>query len=166
MLFLQTRLEYQIPAGLFFLDNLFSGAILPTKKVLQKNNPKNLMEMKNKKSLNNKGVDSASLARNVLNKASTYSSDRPLFKLIGLMPFIDIPTNKEYFVGEVKFKYGSVVKIWVSPAPALFWRFEVFVAESKKQLNISTGSGTLNDFWNAVKLIAECMFDVYPDKIK
>jgi len=159
-------MECQIPAGLFFIDNFFSGAILPTKKVLQKNNPKNLPEMKNKKSLNNKEADSASLAGNVLNKASTYSSDRPLFKLLELMSFTDIPTNMEYFVGEVKFKNGSVVKIWVFPAPALFWRFEVFVAESKKQLNISTGSGALNDFWNAVKLIAENMFDVYPDKIK
>lgn len=119
--------------------------------------------MKTKKSLNNKEADSASLTGNALNKATTYSSDRPLFKSLGLMPFTDIPVNKEYFVGEVKFKNGSVVKIWVFPAPALFWRFEVFVAESKKHLNISTGSGALNDFWNAVKLIAEDMFDVYAD---
>lgn len=121
--------------------------------------------MKNKKSLNNKEADSASLARNALNTASTYSSDRPLFKLLGLMPFTGIPTDKEYFVGEVKFTNGSVVKIWVCPAPALFWRFEVFVAESKKHINISTGSGALNDFWNAIKLIAENMLDVCPVKI-
>jgi len=116
--------------------------------------------MKNKKSLKSDDGDSASLAGNVLNTASTYSSDRSLFKLLGLMPFTDIPTNKEYFVGEVKFKNGSVVKIWICPTPAQFWKFEVFVAESNKTTKISTGSGTLENFWYAIKLIAEDMLDV------
>lgn len=122
--------------------------------------------MKNKKSLNNKEVDSASLAWNVFNKASTYSSDKPLFKLLGLMPFTDIPTNKKYFVGEIKFKNGSVAKIWVCPMPALFWKFEVSVAESKKTTNVSTGSGALAKFWNAIKLIAEDMLDVENTEFK
>lgn len=156
----------QIPAGLFFIDNFFSGAILPTKKVLQKNNLKKLPEMKNKKSLNNKEVDSASHAGNALYKASTYSSDRPLFKLLGLMPFTDIPTNKEYFVGEVKFKNGSVVKIWVCPMPAMFWKFEIFIPKRFKTTNVSTGSGALINFWNAIKLIAEDMLDVVTTEFK
>jgi hypothetical protein len=116
--------------------------------------------MEKKKSSKNNETDSASHTWNELNTASTYSSDRPLFKTLGLMPFINIPAKKNYFVGEVKFKNGSLVKIWVSPEPALFWNFEVFVAESQKHINVSTGSGALNDFWNAVKLIAEDMLDV------
>ena|SRR5271157_294325 len=116
--------------------------------------------MKNKKSLISIEGNSASSAGKVLNTASIYSSDISLFKTLGLAIFINIPTNKEYFVGEVKFKNGSVVKVSVFPAPALFWKFDVFVAESKKHIKVSTGSGSLKDFWNAIKLIAENMLDV------
>lgn len=122
--------------------------------------------MKNKKSLNNKEADSASHVGNALNTATTYSSDRPLFKLLGLMPFTDIPANKKYFVGDVKLKNASVVKIWVCPMPALFWKFEIFVAESNKTTNVSTGSGALNNFWNAIKLIAEGMLSIESTEIK
>ena len=120
--------------------------------------------MKNKKSF--KGDKTASPAGNALNTTSTYSSDRPLFKLLGLMPFSNIPSRKEYFVGEVKFKNGSNVKIWACPAPALFWKFEVFVVESHKTIKISTGSGALENFWNAIKLIAENMLDVENTEFK
>jgi len=120
--------------------------------------------MKNKKTL--KSNEAVSHAGNALDSASTYSSDRPLFKLLGLTPFTNIPTNKLYYVGEVKFKNGSIVKIWVCPAPALFWKFEVFVAESNKTTKISTGSGALENFWNAVKLIAENMLDVENTEFK
>ena len=82
------------------------------------------------------------------------------------MPFTDIPANKEYFVGEVKFKNGSVVKIWLFPAPAQFWKFEVFVAGSKKTTKVATGSGALNNFWFAIKLIAEDMLDVENTEFK
>jgi hypothetical protein len=116
--------------------------------------------MKNKKSLNGKESETAFLAGNMLNKASTYSSDKPLFNLLGLMPFKDAPINKEFFLGEVKFDNGSIVNIRVCPTPALFWKFEVFVATSHKTTNISTGSGALKDFWDAIKLIAEDMLDV------
>jgi len=116
--------------------------------------------MKKRKSIKIIERDSASLAGNVLNKASTYSSDKPLFKLLGLMPFADIPSNKEYFVGEVKFENDSIVKIWICPMPAMFWKFEVIVTASHKITNVSTGSGALKDFWDAIKLIAEDMLDV------
>jgi len=121
--------------------------------------------MKNKKSLKSNEAN-ASHVVNALNTTSTYSSDRPLFKLLGLMPFTDIPANKEYFVGEVKFKNGSVVKIWVCPAPALFWKFEIFVAGSNKTTRVSTGSGALDNFWNAIKLIAEDILDVENTEFK
>ena len=116
--------------------------------------------MENKKSLNKKKGDSAFKAVNAFNTASTYSSDRQLFKTLGLKFFTNIPTGKEYFVGEVKFKNGSIVKVWVCPAPAQFWKFEIFVPQSFKTTNVSTGSGTLENFWDAIKLIAEDMLDV------
>ena len=122
--------------------------------------------MDKKKSLKNNEDDFASSAGNGLNTASTYSSDRPLFKTLGLMPFMNMPANKEYFVGVVKFKIGSVVQVWVCPAPALFWKFEVFVAESNKTTKVSTGSSALKDFWDAIKLIAENMLDVENTELK
>lgn len=114
--------------------------------------------MKIKKSF--KSDITASPVGNALDTASIYSSDRLIIKSLGLMPFTKIPINTEYFVGEVKFKNGSIVKIWVYPAPALFWKFVVLVAESNKTINLSTGSGALKNFWNSVKLIAENMLDV------
>ncbi len=44
--------------------------------------------------------------------------------------------------------------------PAMFWKFEVYIKVSKKTTKISTSSGTLEYFWNSVKLIAEDMLDV------
>ena len=120
--------------------------------------------MKSKK--NFKGNKTASPAGDVLNTTSTYSSDRPLFKFLGLMPFANISNHKEYYVGEVKFKNGSIVNIWVCPAPALFWKFDVFVAESNKTIKISTGSGAMENFWYAVKLIAENMLVVENTKFE
>jgi hypothetical protein len=102
---------------------------------------------------------SAIIAGIVLNTVSTYSSDRPLFKLLGLRPFTDIPTHKEYFVGEVKLENALVVKIWVFPAPAMFWKFEIFDAKSNKSDIVSTDSGALNNYWNSVKYLAENMPD-------
>jgi hypothetical protein len=122
--------------------------------------------MKKKKSLNKIIVNSASHAGIALEKASTYSSDWSLFNSLGLKPFIDIPSNKEYFVGEVKLKNDSVVKIWVCPMPALFWKFEVSVEGRKRITKVSTGSGALSDFWNAIKLIAENMLVVETTETK
>jgi hypothetical protein len=116
--------------------------------------------------MKNKKVNPDPFPVDALNTASTYSSDRPLFKSLGLMLFTDIPTGKEYFVGEVKFKNDSVVKIWVYPAPAMFWKFEIFVSGSFKTTNVSTGSGALKDFWDAIKLIAEDMLDVENTEFK
>jgi len=121
--------------------------------------------MKKKNSITSKEAN-ASDVKNLLNTASTYSSDRPLFKTLGLMFFTDIPTGKEYFVGEVEFKNGSIVKIWVCATPAQFWKFEIFVAQSFKTTNVSTGSGTLENFWNSIKLIAEDMLDVEKTEFK
>lgn len=92
--------------------------------------------------------------------ASTSSSDFLLFKIIGLKVFHKIPCNIEYYAGEVELENHSTIKVWVYPAPAMFWKFEVYVAETENTVIVSTGSGTLNDFWNSIKLIAEGMLDI------
>lgn len=97
---------------------------------------------------------------NALNTASTYSSDKTLFKLLRLEPFINIPTNEDYFVGEIKCQNASVIKIWVIPMPALSWKVEVSVYESNKTFVIKTGSGALIDFWNTIKQFADNMLDI------
>jgi hypothetical protein len=108
-------------------------------------------------------MDNKKLSSSGKNKgftSSTSASDHALFKKLGLVSFTDIPSNTEYFVGEVSFNNGSKVKIWVHPMPAQFWKIEVFIAQSKKVAVISTGSGALSDFWDTVRLIADGMLDI------
>jgi hypothetical protein len=114
--------------------------------------------MKKKNSVNNKQADASGIP-NALCTASTYSSDMALFKSLGLTPFSNIPNGKEHFVGEFKFDDGSVVKISVNPMPAQFWKFEVYIAERKRTMIISTGSGALCNFWCVVRLLATDMID-------
>lgn len=78
--------------------------------------------------------DSATIVMKALEKASTYSSDMKLFKSLGLEPFKNIPTNKNHFIGEIKFDNGSEVKIWVNAMPSLFWKFEIVILELSKLL--------------------------------
>ncbi len=123
------------------------------------------MENKNTQKRNGKENNAAHEAMQVFT-SSTYSSDVALFKKLGLETFSKIPSNTEYFVGEVKFDNGSKAKIWVYPMPAQFWKIEVFVSESNKTTKVSTGSGTLCDFWNTIKLIADDMLDVENTEFK
>ena len=92
----------------------------------------------------------------MFDRVQTYSWDRLLFKKLGLDTF-DIETHKEQHVGKVDFENGSWVKIWVEAKPAEFWRFEVYVAESKRKYSISTGSGSLGNYWGTVEKVAESL---------
>ncbi len=116
--------------------------------------------MKKSNSEKKKEADSSSAPGNSFNKASTCSTDRALFRALALSPFTDIPTGADYFVGEVKFTNETVVKIWVCPMPALFWKFEISSTETNKTTMVSTGSGALENFWQAIRLIAEGMLVV------
>ena len=122
--------------------------------------------MKKKNNEKKNKANSTSTIKNALNTVNTCSSDRSLFKSLGLNPFVDIPINKEYFIGEVKYKNGSVIKISVRPMPALFWKFEIFVSGNKKTTKFSTGYGALNNFWNAIKLKVEDILDLEIIKLK
>ncbi|NQU32301.1 MAG: hypothetical protein HQ521_03625, partial [Bacteroidetes bacterium] len=70
--------------------------------------------------------------------------------------------NEEYYLSEVvkKGETGYKIKIWVSVAPAKFWKFEVFTNENKTTTILTTGSGNLCDYWNTMELIGEGMIGV------
>jgi len=90
----------------------------------------------------------------------TYREDYELFDKLGLSRF-DTNNKEEIFVGEYKLPYYEYtkIKIYVSFAPAQFWRFYVETEDGKK-INIETGSGSLSDYWNMVLKVAEDMFIV------
>ncbi len=52
---------------------------------------------------------------------------------------------------------GSRVDIWVTGAPAQFWTFKVYCAETKKTYRVTTGSGGLTDYWDSIQKIANDM---------
>ena len=116
------------------------------------------MNMKKKSTEKNQEFPSKPL--NMLESASTSSFDIALFKALGLKTFSEIPISTEYFVGKIKFKNNSVVKIWVHPMPAMFWKFEVFISDRNCTAIVSTGSGVLSNYWHTIKLFADGMIDV------
>lgn len=93
---------------------------------------------------------------NGLSEASTYAGDLKLFRQLGLKPFKNI--SGDHYIGEVKQSNDSHIKIWVHAAPAQFWKFEIYDAESGKKTTASTGSGRLEVFWPTVKMMADNMF--------
>ena len=116
--------------------------------------------MKKQKTKSKNRVSPSPTLRGPLSTASVCSTDRPLFRALGLPLFSDIPTGEDYYVGEVKFENESVVKVWVCPMPALFWKAEINCNGTKKVIRISTGSGALVNFWQSIRLIAEGMLDI------
>ncbi len=92
-----------------------------------------------------------------------YSQDLNLFHKLGFDIF-NINDHEEHLVGEYKFPTDepSKVKVFVTCMPAQFWRFEI-LNHSGEQINISTGSGLLTDYWNSVEKFATGLINV--DKI-
>ena len=84
----------------------------------------------------------------------TLKKDLPLFAQLGLPPF-KAKGGERTLVGRVPFKDGSYVKVWVTAAPAQFWHFEVYCVEGDRIHKVSTGSGSLSDYWPTVRLLAE-----------
>ncbi len=83
----------------------------------------------------------------------TLEIDLPLFAELGLSPF-KTKRGEKKSVGKVQFGDGSYVKIWVIAAPAQFWQFEVYCAESDRIHKISTGSGSFSDYWKSIRMVA------------
>lgn len=88
----------------------------------------------------------------------TYPDDLLLLKELGLKPFKG-ETWEKIKVGTVRLD-KSQVKIWVEGAPAQFWYFKIYCGENKKTTKISTGSGTLCNYWPFAKAIAEGMVTI------
>lgn len=94
---------------------------------------------------------------------STYDEDKELFQRIGLKPFVG-KNWETLYVGKVKNEENNTsVKIWVQGAPAQFFKFEVKVGD--KITKISTGSGTLSQYWPMIQMMLDNMF-VVNDTVK
>ena len=96
----------------------------------------------------------------ILRTAKTHSWDLELFQELGLTPFSS-DNQEELFVGEYKLPHydKANIKIWVTCMPAQFWRFEIETDEDKK-FEVSTGSGSMSDYWSSVLKVAEGMLVV------
>lgn len=92
-------------------------------------------------------------------RASTYTEDYKIFKELGLEPFKDLDTHKRHFVGDFK-RPDELVKIYVEPYPAQFWVFEIYNKDGKKIQEISTGSGSLRDYWQTVEQMLNGMISI------
>jgi len=100
------------------------------------------------------------MSLDTLYRAQTHDWDKPLFRELNLKPFdFDIRTEERHFVGRIK-HHGNEIKIWVKALPAQFWEFRITVKDPPRKYLVTTGSGSLTDFWPAVKLIAEDMLVV------
>jgi len=101
---------------------------------------------------------------NVFNEVSTYICDLPLFSKLRLTPFHKhMRDARDYFdVGTVVHDEATVA-VSVCCLPAMFWRFEIKRAgDGTPQRNyvISTGSGTLEDYWPFIEQILTGMLVV------
>jgi hypothetical protein len=95
---------------------------------------------------------------NFFDDYSTYRIDLPLLAELGLKPFRG-KTWQEVFVGKVTLD-DALIFLWVTGAPAQFWRFEIVDFGNYQTHTVTTGSGSLSDHWPHVKRIAEGMLGV------
>ena len=96
----------------------------------------------------------------MFNTAETYHSDLPLFKKLNLKPFKTVCGEKIHLGKVMIDDDGSYVDIWVEGAPAQFFTFHIYCAESGHKWKVNTGSGTLTQYWSAVKAMAQGCFEV------
>lgn len=92
------------------------------------------------------------------NQVKTYEWDLPLFKELGLEPF-DIKSGVKHIVGKVMIQESEVL-IKVEGLPAQFWEFEILCRNPKRAYRVTTGSGSLSDFWAAITMLATDMMNI------
>lgn len=81
------------------------------------------------------------------------------------IPLWECKTHEKKNLGRIyQNEDGSYIEATVHPMPAQFWEFVVYYAETQKTHEISTGSGGLQNYFNAMKGIAEGMIAI--DSIK
>lgn len=93
-----------------------------------------------------------------LNEYRTYEWDLPLMRDLGLRPFRGKVWG-EIYVGHVTTDNGLVF-VWVTGAPAQFWRFAIVDFGNYKTHNVTTGSGSLKEHWPHIARIADGMLGV------
>lgn len=100
--------------------------------------------------------------------AETYTKDRELFDRLGLRKFAighgfddrDESLNDWRDLGTVEFEWASV-RVEVTCLPAQFFRFTVTAkSEDVQTVTLTTGSGSLSDFWPTIDLWASGMLGV------
>ena len=91
--------------------------------------------------------------------ASTYDTDFPLFAELGLSPFEKLDHMKEHHVGSAMVS-DRKVEIYVTPAPAQFWKFKIEKCLEGESCEITTGSGALSDYWPSVIVVCNSCFTV------
>lgn len=90
-----------------------------------------------------------------------YAADLALLKELGIKPFgYNEHDQSDHAVGIYTFPDGSTVEISVQCLPAQFWRFKIDAKESSRKYEVSTGSGTLSDYWPMVVKMVNGMFVV------
>lgn len=90
---------------------------------------------------------------------ATYHVDLPLFAELGLDRFQAAAHGIEIHVGVARFPAGSV-QISVSCYPAQFWKLEVERDEPEAHIMLTTGSGSLTEYWPTVLLFLSDMMNV------
>lgn len=92
-----------------------------------------------------------------LDESRTYSCDIPLFHKLGLTPF-ETSNHEKIIVGKcvLPFDDNASVEISVRCMPAQFWEFNVNTVDGR-HYKITTGSGTLSDYWDTISKVAEGM---------
>ena len=88
----------------------------------------------------------------ITGNAETYQVDLPLFEKLGLKKF-SINDREKHFVGTVNLDDRSV-SIYVECYPAQFWEFRVKSVDAG-EFKVSTGSGSLTDYWDSVEHIMD-----------
>lgn len=86
--------------------------------------------------------------------------EKEFIESLGLVAPEKYPKNQKYIIGTKDFEDGSSVNIWVNAMPARFWEFEIIPSGINKTVTMSTGSGSLSDFWGSIELIASNMLAV------
>lgn len=94
----------------------------------------------------------------LFNEFRTYQWDLPLLQDLGLKPFRG-KVWEEVFVGKVTLG-DALIFIWVTGAPAQFWRFAIVDFGNYETHLVTTGSGCLKDHWPHIERIAQGMLGV------
>lgn len=84
-----------------------------------------------------------------------YAWDLPLLRDLGLRPFSG-KVWEEIYIGHVT-RDDSIVFVWVTGAPEQFWRFAIVDFGNYQTHLVTTGSGSLRDYWPLIEKMAQGM---------